>query len=475
MSDHRPNGVPPLKDAEMEPLVFRQGTTPAVAGLHFSAALSVRANERQSPVVAEQQETNAAAQPLDVVVHSLDTDAVCAADSPQMAFELELLLINNDTGAALPSPRGNVQRDLLLQQEKEIGGDSEPHPLLLQLQQEEEAARHALVLEESATPAIRACGAISDLYDVHDTEQIGTGSFSRVVTGTPRTAEPPGGPPQAKRAIKVVLGGDDAQREKVMAMMAHETAVLRCIGRHPAILRLVETVITPHAEQQRKQSHMVMELLKGDLFEFTVGRRRKLNEMHAAQVMKQLLSAVAHLHSMGVVHRDIKLENILVNDWKDTRLADFGLAQMLDATTADVESRPCGTSYYIAPEFLTAIDSVDGVLVTTAAKLKLVDLWSCGVTMFVLLAGRPPFPGQVKTADERKELLAKIDRGVLFPPSISAEAKDLISKLLARDVSQRITADAAQAHPWFGVQERKLQELLAAVEAQRREQQQEPQ
>lgn len=310
------------------------------------------------------------------------------------------------------------------------------------------------------TPAIQA-REIGELYDIHNNDEIGKGAFSRVVTGTSRMPTTANGAAPIKRAIKIMQMSSLNDR-KVMTMMAHEKEILRRT-RHPSILQLYETITT------QDKVYMVMELMKGDLFEFTVGRRRKLNEVQAAQVMRQLLSAVAYLHNINVVHRDIKLENILVNDWNDIRLADFGLAKIIrEPPGSAIKNTPCGTGFYIAPEVISAIDSGYGgitALVTTHDKLKMLDLWSCGVTLFVLLSGRPPFAGQVKTADERKDLLAKIDRGVLFPDQhwshISAEAKDLISRLLARDSNVRITADSAQTHPWFELQKRKLDEYYA--------------
>ena len=258
---------------------------------------------------------------------------------------------------------------------------------------------------------------------------------------------------------------------KVMTMLAHEKEILRRT-QHPNILKLYECITTPD------RVYMVSELMKGDLFELTIGKRRKLNEVQTAQVMSQLFSAVEYLHSINVVHRDIKLENILANDWNDIRLADMGLAKIIRESNpnADIKSTPCGTSIYIAPEVISAIDSGYGgitALVTTSEKLKLLDLWSCGVTMYVLLSGRPPFSGQVKTAQERRDLLARVDRGLMFPDAhwshISEDAKDLISGLLARDENSRMTARTAQQHPWFALQKSRLEEFLATQEKQKKE------
>lgn len=288
--------------------------------------------------------------------------------------------------------------------------------------------------EVPATPAVQAAD-IRTLYDIQDSDEKGRGAFSRVVVGYHLVTHQP-------RAIKIMektmLVGKKAE------MVAHEKEILRRT-RHPNIIFLHETIQTPD------RVYMVMELMKGDLFEYIV-KNKKLSEGETAVLMKQLLDAVAYLHKNSIVHRDIKPENILINSPDEIKLADFGLAKVVQDW--DVKSTPCGTSFYIAPEVIRGIES-NGArpLCTTREEVKFVDIWSCGVVMFIMLAGRPPFVGQVKTTQERRALLAKIDRGVLFPDAqwatVSASAKDLIMRLLAQDTSQRITAAAALCHQFF--------------------------
>lgn len=284
------------------------------------------------------------------------------------------------------------------------------------------------------TPAIQA-PSINTLYEVNDVDEKGRGAFSRVVTGTHIAT-------RQVRAIKIMersfLTGKKAD------MVAHEKEILRRT-RHPSIIHLHECVMTPD------RVYMVMDLMSGDLFEYIV-KVKRLSEGDTALVMRQLLSAVAYLHDCSVIHRDIKPENILINSPSDIKLADFGLAKVVNDW--DVRSTPCGTSFYIAPEIIRGIEA-NGArpLCTTRDEVKFVDLWSCGVVMFVLLAGRPPFTGQVRSSQERRALLAKIDRGLLFPAdqwaSISEDAKDIVARLLTQDVTFRITAHKALDHPFF--------------------------
>jgi serine/threonine protein kinase len=289
-----------------------------------------------------------------------------------------------------------------------------------------------------ATPAVQVAD-VKDKYDLHDQEEKGKGAFSRVVVGHHRESGQP-------RAIKImersILTGKKAD------MVAHEKEILRRT-QHDSIIYLHECLTT------QDRVFMVMDLMEGDLFDYIV-KRKKLAEVDAATIMKQLLSSVAYLHSISVIHRDIKPENILVSDKGDgkiqIKLADFGLAKVLEAW--NVNSTPCGTSFYIAPEIIRGIET-NGArpLCTNREEVKFVDIWSCGVVLFVMLAGRPPFYGQVKTREERRNLLAKIDRGLLFPDAqwanVSEDAKDLCQKLLSQEPSGRITAAAALSHPFL--------------------------
>ena len=146
--------------------------------------------------------------------------------------------------------------------------------------------------------------------------------------------------------------------------------------------------------------------------------------------MKQLLTAIAHCHRFGIVHRDIKPDNILFDEMNRVKLADFGSADWVgeEGTLSGV----VGTPYYVAPEVVMGRDYNEKV-----------DVWSAGVVLYVLLAGFPPFYGE--TAEE---IFQAVVRGNLrFPPkvfrNVSPEAKDLLRKMICRDVSRRFSAEQA--------------------------------
>ena len=276
---------------------------------------------------------------------------------------------------------------------------------------------------------------------------VGAGAFSQVVFARCKTSG-------QTRAVKVM-------QKKVMVgkkaeMVAHEKEILRRTN-HPSIVRLYECIETD------EQVFMVLERMDTDLYEW-IRLNKKLCEQDAAKVAKALLSATAYLHDNSIVHRDIKPENILINDVDDIRLADFGLAKVISQDM--VHATPCGTSFYIAPEIIRAIQ-MNGVrpLLTTSFDVKFLDMWSIGVVLYIMLAGTPPFVGQIRSKREREDLLRKIDRGVLFPDQrwkcISDDAKDLVEGLLTIDPTRRLTAKEALESRFIKCWEEQPQAALA--------------
>lgn len=149
-----------------------------------------------------------------------------------------------------------------------------------------------------------------------------------------------------------------------------------------------------------------------------------------------------YCHDRGIVHRDLKPENLLYTTAREDavlKLADFGLAQLIEP--AEMMHATCGTPSYVAPEVLSK-DPKKGYG-------KEVDMWSIGVIFYILLCGFPPFYDE-----DNAVLFNSIRKGEYeFPSpywdSVSTEAKDLVSKLLVVDPSQRLTAQQTLNHPWL--------------------------
>lgn len=214
------------------------------------------------------------------------------------------------------------------------------------------------------------------------------------------------------------------------AKLTQEINILRSLD-HPNIIRVYEFF------EDSKCFYIVMEKCNGgELFE-EILKRSYFGETQAAIILHQLFSAVAYLHDNDIIHRDLKPENILLEEKGDImniKLIDFGTAIRVEPGRS--VKGAIGTAYYIAPEVLAG------------SYNNKCDLWSCGVIIFILLAGYPPFDGQ-----DDQEILEKVKKSnynfsAHIWDTISKEAKDLISCLLAPS-STRYTAKLALAHPWL--------------------------
>ncbi|EFN50767.1 hypothetical protein CHLNCDRAFT_10014, partial [Chlorella variabilis] len=191
-------------------------------------------------------------------------------------------------------------------------------------------------------------------------------------------------------------------------------------------VRLYEYVET------RDHVYIMMEAAaRGSLLDY-VRDRKKLPEAEAVQIFQQLLHALQFCHRKDVVHRDIKLENILIDGGGRMRLIDFGLCGYY---VAGKHLRcHCGSPSYAAPEIVARKDYLGPP----------VDVWSLGVVLFAMLAGYLPFH-----AKEKRQLSEKILAGVYKPAAwMSPAAQDLLSRMLALDPEQRITLEQAWSHPW---------------------------
>lgn len=167
-----------------------------------------------------------------------------------------------------------------------------------------------------------------------------------------------------------------------------------------------------------------------------VKRRKHLSEPESAYFMLQLIDAVRYLHMNNIIHRDLKLGNLFLTDNLEIRVGDLGLATQL-AFKEERKRTVCGTPNYIAPEIL---DGKDGHSFE-------VDTWALGVIFYTLVIGKPPF----ETADVKSTYKKIRENDYAFPaePKISAEAKDLITRILRTVPSTRPSLDAIAQHPFF--------------------------
>jgi calcium-dependent protein kinase len=203
---------------------------------------------------------------------------------------------------------------------------------------------------------------------------------------------------------------------------------------HPNIIKLFETF------EDHRNIYLVMEVCTGGELLSRIIEASRFNERDAAVVMQQMLRALFYLHEQHICHRDLKPENFLFHNRDPIednvlKLIDFGLSCKFN--DGEPMSTKAGTPFYVAPEVLTGRYG------------HLVDLWSAGVIMYVLLCGSPPFSGR-----DQREVLANVRRCQLrFHPrawgGISEDAKELVSSLVKADPESRLNAGQALTHPWI--------------------------
>uniref|UniRef100_A0A8C4LUJ9 calcium/calmodulin-dependent protein kinase n=1 Tax=Equus asinus asinus TaxID=83772 RepID=A0A8C4LUJ9_EQUAS len=266
------------------------------------------------------------------------------------------------------------------------------------------------------------CTRFTDEYQLF--EELGKGAFSVVR----RCMKIPTGQEYAAKIINTKkLSARDHQK------LEREARICRLL-KHPNIVRLHDSI------SEEGFHYLVFDLVTGgELFEDIVAREY-YSEADASHCIQQILEAVLHCHQMGVVHRDLKPENLLLaskSKGAAVKLADFGLAIEVQGDQ-QAWFGFAGTPGYLSPEVLRK-DPYG----------KPVDMWACGVILYILLVGYPPF-----WDEDQHRLYQQIKAGAYDFPSpewdtVTPEAKDLINKMLTINPAKRITASEALKHPWI--------------------------
>ncbi|KAG0146663.1 hypothetical protein CROQUDRAFT_657004 [Cronartium quercuum f. sp. fusiforme G11] len=196
--------------------------------------------------------------------------------------------------------------------------------------------------------------------------------------------------------------------------------------RHPHIIKLYDVI------QDNTDIVMVIEYLKGELFDYIV-QVGKMPEQDARRFFQQIICAVEYCHLHNIVHRDLKPENLLLDHNLNVKIADFGLSNIM--RDGDFLKTSCGSPNYAAPEVIS------GKLYAGPE----IDIWSCGVILFVMLCGRLPFDD-----DHIPMLFKKINSGLYsLPPHLSPGSRHLLSRMLVVDVNKRITISEIRKLDWF--------------------------
>ena len=175
-----------------------------------------------------------------------------------------------------------------------------------------------------------------------------------------------------------------------------------------------------------------MEYICGDLLNF-VRKRGKVPENIAKIIFKQIIEGLKYIHSKQVVHRDIKLDNILIDLKNTVKICDFGVSKILSPGTVMYEH--CGTPAYISPEIYKH-QGYEGYAC---------DIWSARVTLYYMLSGNQPFKGNEPGDIQRAILRDKFKK----IEGCTKEANDLLSLMMKKDPKERITITQILNHPWL--------------------------
>ena len=231
-----------------------------------------------------------------------------------------------------------------------------------------------------------------------------------------------------KNVAMKVIGKEKVIRVGMMEQIKREISVMKMV-KHPNIVQLHEVMAS------KSKIYIAMELVRGGEL-FNKIAKGRLKEDVARVYFQQLISAVDFCHSRGVYHRDLKPENLLLDHEGNLKVSDFGLCTYSEHLRQDgLLHTTCGTPAYVSPEVI-ANKGYDG------AKA---DIWSCGVILYVLLAGFLPFQD-----DNLIMMYKKIYRSDFkCPPWFSSEAKRLITKLLDPNPNTRITISQIMDSCWF--------------------------
>lgn len=269
---------------------------------------------------------------------------------------------------------------------------------------------------------------IKDKYLIKK-KTLGKGSFGRVFLAINSENK------DVKMAIKTICKKE--LDDKMIAKIKTEVKVVQKLD-HPNIVKYLETF------ENEKYLYLVMEHCEGgELFERLKDYDNGIMaEKECANIMRQLFLAINHCHSKGVIHRDLKMENIMykkreISENPEIKLIDFGLSKETSKHRLQMKTT-CGSPYYVAPEILSQ-----------SGYGKECDIWSLGVIMYMLLSGGIPFNGtsvlEIFESIQQNEVRFEAPQW----DNVSDEAKDFIRKCLNKNKNKRITAAKALKSKWF--------------------------
>mmetsp|Transcript_15683 Transcript_15683/g.36065 ORF Transcript_15683/g.36065 Transcript_15683/m.36065 type:complete len:515 (+) Transcript_15683:129-1673(+) len=268
---------------------------------------------------------------------------------------------------------------------------------------------------------IDSTGKITDSYDL-EKKKLGEGSYGSVCKAKNKATG-------SLRACKTI----SKAQMKNLDRFKQEIQIMKIMD-HPNIIKLFETF------EDHRNIYLIMELCSGgELFDRIIDAGH-FSEVQAATLMQQIVRAIYYMHENHVCHRDLKPENFLFQtkdpiEKNTLKIIDFGLSCKF--TPDQVLTTKAGTPYYVAPQVLAGKYDQSS------------DMWSCGVIMFVLLCGYPPFYGENDADVLSKVRLGNFSFNASDWKNVSEDAKNLIRMLLKMNPRDRYTAEQALNHEWI--------------------------
>lgn len=249
---------------------------------------------------------------------------------------------------------------------------------------------------------------------------LGEGSFGKVKLAYHTTT--------GQRVALKIINRKTLAKSDMQGRIEREISYLRLLN-HPHIIKLYDVI------KSKEEIIMVIEYAGKELFEYIVQNGR-MKDDQARRFFQQIIAAVDYCHSHKIVHRDLKPENLLLDDQLNIKIADFGLSNIM--SDGNFLKTSCGSPNYAAPEVIS------GKLYAGPE----VDVWSCGVILYVMLCGRLPFDDESIPA-----LFKKISKGIYtLPHDLSSGAKNLLTRMLVVNPLHRITIHEIMEDEWFKVE-----------------------
>jgi len=255
-------------------------------------------------------------------------------------------------------------------------------------------------------------------------KKIGAGSFSSVYSGGWKVEDQ-----VIKVAVKIMRLDQLTDDRFERFYLGRELAIARQVD-HNNIAKLHQAFMVG------RSAVMVSQLYECDLLQY-LQQRGAVSERVARRLLREICSAVAYLHDLNIVHRDLKTENVFLSPEGEIKLGDFGFARQLESDSSLCETK-CGSDGYIAPELVREDEE--------KYDAKLADVWSVGVILFTMVTKSMPFDKQIMNMMNRNR------RTVLrFHPKslVSGKLRELLSLFLAFEPADRIHLSQVRNHPWY--------------------------